>query len=203
MARPDARPDDLVTLRQAAALVNRTVDTVRDWRERYGLRDWRDPTAKGALSLVSKDELLSVAARVAALRPDASGAVDAVVVPIGKASGSSGSRPQTSPDPLVPMGTGELATLPSLLSPLLAELSGERELLRRERDAALAANAALRDRVRELETLVAHGRRSSLQAERDRLTGAPASPTPSAPPASEPATKQGRKAKAKRAKRKG
>jgi len=203
MVRPDARPDDLVTLRQAAALVNRTVDTVRDWRERYGLRDWRDPTAKGALSLVSKDELLSVAARVAALRPDASGAVDAVVVPIGRASGPSGSRPQTSPDPLVPMGTGELATLPSLLSPLLAELSGERELLRRERDTALAANAALRDRVRELETLVAHGRRSSLQAERDRLTGAPTSPAPSAPPASEPAAKQGRKAKAKRAKRKG
>jgi hypothetical protein len=203
MARPDARPDDLLTLRQAAALVNRTVDTVRDWRERYGLRDWRDASTKGSLSLVSRDELLSVAARVAALRPDASGAVDAVVVPIGKASGSSGGRSQTPPDPLVPMGTGELAALPSLLAPLLAELSGERERLRRERDDALAANAALRDRVRELETLVAHGRRSSLQTERDRLTGALAPPAPSAPTASESRAKQARKGKAKRGKRRG
>jgi hypothetical protein len=212
MARPapDARPDDLVTLRQAAALVGRTIDTLRDWRERYGLRDWRDTSTKGSLSLVSRDEVLTIAARVAALRPDASGAVDTIVVPMGAPSGRGGNRSPTHPDPLVPIGTpstsAELAALPVLLSPLLADLSGERDRLRRERDDALAALAAARDRVRELETLVAHGRRSSLQAERDRLcsTLAPAPTTSPAPPSSTSSTAPGKQSprKAKQGKRK-
>jgi hypothetical protein len=213
MARPapDARPDDLVTLRQAAALVGRTVDTLRDWRERYGLRDWRDSSTRGAPSLVSRGEVLAVAARVAALRPDASGVVDAIVVPMGKPSGRGGDRPHGNPDTPVPMGTPSSslspAGLPGVLSPLLAELAGEREHLRRERDAAGAAAAALRDRVRELETLILHGRRSSLQAERERLAAvlapSPVPPPPPPAPAKGATARASGKHKGKRGKRKG
>jgi len=182
----DPRPVDLLPLRSAAALVGRTVDTIRDWRTRYGLRDWRDPTKKGAPSLVSKEELLTVAARAAAARPDASGVVDGVVVPSGSLSRrepSASTSPQTSPHGGSPDGGPyPLATL----APILAELAGERDRLRVERDTATAAALALRDRVTELETLLVLGRRSAVEDEarriRTRRRGPAASPAPATPP---------------------
>jgi hypothetical protein len=184
----DARPDDLLPLRAAAALVGRTVDTIRDWRTRYGLRDWRDPTKKGAPSLVSRADLLTVAARAAAARPDASGVVDGVVVPSGSLSRrepSSSTSPQTSPQGGSPDGVPyPLASL----APILAELAGERDRLRVERDTATAAALALRDRVTELETLLVLGRRSAVEDEarriRVRRRDPAASPAPAAPPPS-------------------
>jgi len=190
------RPDDLLTLRQAASLVGRSIDTLRRWRGEHGLRDWREASDPSAPSLVSRAEVIDLVARLAASRPDAAGVVDAVGIPIGDplaqtptpASLARPRIPRTDPT-LTPLHTPP-HTL-ALVADLVADLRAERNRLQGERDTArastMAAEAEARTlalRVATLEALVADGRRSALQAERDRLRP---------PPAKEAKTKKRRK----------
>jgi hypothetical protein len=191
-----SRPDDLLTLRQAAELVGRSVDTLRRWRGEHGLRDWREASDPSAPSLVSRAEVIDLVARLAASRPDAAGVVDAVGIPMGDplaqtptpASLARPRIPRTDPT-LTPLHTPP-HTL-ALVADLVADLRAERNRLQGERDTArastMAAEAEARTlalRVATLEALVADGRRSALQAERDRLRP---------PPAKEAKTKKRRK----------
>ena len=187
-----SRPDDLLTLRQAASLVGRSVDTLRRWRGEHGLRDWREASDSTAPSLVSRGELLDLMARLSASRPDAAGVVDAVGIPIGDPlaqtpTPASLARPRIPNRPPVPTPMHTL----DLVADLVADLRAERDRLQVERDTARASTVAaevearaLAFRVATLEALVLDGRRSALQVERDRLRP---------PPAKEPKKKKRRK----------
>jgi hypothetical protein len=195
MARP-SRPDDLLTLRQASGLVGRSIDTLRRWRREHGLRDYRDPADPSAPSLLSRAEVVDLAARLAADRPDLRGIVDAVAFssddPLAAAITPASQAPVRLP------GSASLAipSAPStfaLVADLAADLRVERDRLRAERDRLRAEVEAARAetdrvwgelraaavRVATLETLVADGRRSALDAERERLRPKP--PTPPKP----------------------
>jgi hypothetical protein len=201
--RAPSRPDDLVSLRQAAALVGRSVDTVRDWRERYGLKDWRDPSTRTAPSAFSRGDVLAIAARIASTRPDVDGVIDGVILsgsPSGQAGVPSGGGSETSSYPLAPIGTGSGT---ALVQALFADLQGERDRLRQERDEAVASVVAtqrerdrLAIRLAELETVVAHGRRAALDEERARLLTR-GQPAPSQEPKPKPTKQKKTKAKAK------
>lgn len=58
-----AKPNDLITQREAAALVGRGVDSIRRWRREYGLEVFRDehPTAP---AMVSRAQVLAFAGQV-------------------------------------------------------------------------------------------------------------------------------------------
>jgi hypothetical protein len=183
-----SRPDDLLTLRQAASLVGRSIDTLRRWRGEHGLRDWREASDSTAPSLVSRAEVIDLVARLAASRPDAAGIVDAVGIPIGDPlaqtpTPASLARPRIPNRPPVPTPMHTLDLVAVLVADLRAErdrLQGERDRLQVERDTARASMVAaevearaLAFRVAMLEALVADGRRSALQAERDRLRPPP------------------------------
>lgn len=59
-----ARPDDLIPLPEAAALVDRSVSSLRSWVRAGRLVKWReDPDDTGSRVLVSRAELLALAAR--------------------------------------------------------------------------------------------------------------------------------------------
>lgn len=184
MAR-SSRPDDLLTMRQASGLVGRSVDTLRRWRREHGLRDYRDAADLSAPSLLSRAEVVDLAARLAAERPDHRGIVDAVAFPSDDPL--AGSVTPASQAPVRLPGAASLAGPSSaslaLVADLAADLRAERDRLRAERDAARAeADAAraelhaLTSRVAVLETLVADGRRSALDAERERLRPKPPKP---------------------------
>lgn len=200
--RTPARPDDLISLRQAATLVGRSVDTLRDWRERYGLRDWRDASTRTAPSLVSRGDVLAIAARIASTRPDVDGVIDGVVLsgsPSGQEGVLGGDGAHTSSYPLAPIGAGSGT---ALVQALFADLQGERDRLRQERDEAVASVAATqRDRDRlairlaELEAMVAHGRRAALDDERARLL-ARGQPSTTQEPRPEPTKRKKAKPKA-------
>jgi len=164
-----------MNLRDAAALVGRSVDTLRRWRGQHGLRDYRDPSDPTSPSVVSRGELLTLLSRLQAAHPVAPGVIDGVLVPPG--------------------GTG-LQGRPTVqaLSPLLHELVGDlrsdRDRLLTERDRALEALEAERRRANDardrllavqtealehstrlarLEALVLSGKAKALDAERRRL----------------------------------
>lgn len=191
MAR-SSRPEDLLTMRQASALVGRSIDTLRRWRREHGLMDYRDAADPTAPSLLSRAEVVDLAARLAADRPDPRGIVDAVAFPSGDPLAAGVTPASTAPARLP--GSASLAGPSSaslaLVADLAADLRAERDRLRAERDAARAeADAAraeadrargdlraLAVRVAALETLVADGRRSALEAERERLRPTAAKP---------------------------
>lgn len=173
MARA-ARPDDLLTLKQAATLLGRSVDTLRRWRRERGLRDWRDPADRSAPTLVSRADVIDIAAAVAAERPDLAGVVDAVTWSPDDPLAATPSPASLAPERLP--GSASLAiggpSAVALVAELAADLRGERDRLRAERDAARAEAEQARARVIALEALIAHGRRSALDAERVKLSGA-------------------------------
>jgi len=170
----DPLPDDLLTLRAAAALAGRSIDTVRRWRSEHGLRDYRDPADPSAPSTFSRSELLDLLARVSARRPAAAGAdyID------GVAMGSA--EPLPSPLPTRPPA---MSAPPALIQQLVEDLRADRARLlddvvseRARADAASAAlDAARRDalelgvRLARLETLLVSGRASALEAARTKL----------------------------------
>jgi hypothetical protein len=156
-AHADPLPDDLLTLRAAAALAGRSADTLRRWP-----------------SVFSRSELLDVLARVNAHRPASADYIDGVAV--GSAD------PLPTPVPTRPATSGALQTgaATALLHTLVEDLRSDRDRLlaetQAERARADAAAAALDDARREtlgiavrlerLETLLLSGRASALEAER-------------------------------------
>jgi len=169
----DPLPDDLLTLRAAAALAGRSIDTVRRWRSEHGLRDYRDPADPSAPSTFSRSELLDLLARVSARRPP-SGADYIDGVAIGSA------EPLPSPLPTRPP---TMSAPPALIHQLVEDLRADRARLLddvvSERARADAASAALDDarrdalelgvRLARLETLLVSGRASALEAARVKL----------------------------------
>jgi len=206
------RPADLLTLREAASLVQRSPNTIRRWRAEHGLRDYRDAADPTAPSLVSRAELLDLAARVEATRGGADGVIvgvsidptDPLAATPSPASRAPARRPVSTPHG---QAAGTLARVDlALVGELAAALRADRDRALAERDAAVAeldrarlAVAELGARVATLETLVADGRRASLLAERDRLT-ARRGPPP-APPAAVVKPKRKPKDKRKRSRR--
>ena len=185
MAR-SSRPDDLLTMRQASGLVGRSIDTLRRWRREHGLRDYRDAADPSAPSLLSRAEVVDLAARLAADRPDLRGIVDAVAFssddPLAAALTPASQAPVRLPGAAslgIPSAPSTFALVADLAADLRAErdrLRGERDAARAEADAARAELHALTSRVAVLETLVADGRRSALDAERERLRPKPPKP---------------------------
>jgi hypothetical protein len=172
-AHADPLPDDLLTLRAAAAFAGRSADTLRRWRGTHGLRDYRDPADPTAPSTFSRSELLALLARVNAHRsPAGADYIDGVA--IGSAD--------PLPNPL-PTRPATLPAPPALIQQLVDDLRADRVRLQaavgleRERaDAAAAAlDAARRDalelgvRLARLETLLLSGKASALDAERAKL----------------------------------
>lgn len=169
------RPDDLVTLREAARLVGRSTDTVRRWRREHGLRDFRDKRDPTAPSLFSQAELHTLAAQLAAEHPDGQGVVDGVVVPVG-AQGV-----QVPARPAVVDGGGQ--GLAALVRETIADLRAERDRLAEQLAAERTAHAATRAqlgeamarivdlsvRVERGASLLAYGSDKALRAERRRL----------------------------------
>jgi hypothetical protein len=147
---------------------------LRRWREKHGLRDYRDPADPTAPSVFSRSELLDVLARVNAHRPASADYIDGVAV--GSAD------PLPTPVPTRPATSGALQTgaATALLHTLVEDLRSDRDRLlaetQAERARADAAAAALDDARREtlgiavrlerLETLLLSGRASALEAER-------------------------------------
>ena len=167
----DPMPADVMTLRQAAELVGRSVATLRRWRAEHGLRDWRNTADMSAPSLVSRADLLALLARLQAGRPGADGIVDGVVV-------GSADADRTS-TPLRPAPAGGSALIVGLVDDLRAQRDMAQAALQAERDRAQAAVDALdrarRDtlelvaRLTRLETLVLSGKVRALEAERAAL----------------------------------
>jgi len=172
-AHADPLPDDLLTLRAAAALAGRSADTLRRWRGTHGLRDYRDPADPTAPSTFSRSELLALLARVSAHHsPAGADYIDGVA--IGSAD--------PLPNPL-PTRPATLPAPPALIQQLVDDLRADRVRLQdavgleRERAdvAAAALDAARRDalelgvRLARLETLVLSGRASELEAARAKL----------------------------------
>jgi len=161
-------PADVMTLRQAAELVGRSVDTLRRWRAEHGLRDWRNTADMSSPSLVSRSDVLALVARLQAGRPGADGIVDGVVV--GSADAD---RIGTY---LRPAPAGGSALVAGLVDDLRAQRDTAQAALVLERDRAQAAvdalDAARRDtlelvaRLTRLETLVLSGKVRALEAER-------------------------------------
>jgi len=58
----DTRPTDLISQREAAALIGRGIDTVRRWRREHGLRVFRGDSHNSP-AMVSRAELLALAGR--------------------------------------------------------------------------------------------------------------------------------------------
>lgn len=168
MAHP-SRPDDLLTMRQASALVGRSIDTLRRWRREHGLRDYRDAADPTAPSLLSRRETVDLAARLAADRPDLRGIVDAVAFasddPLAALVTPASSAPMRLPGAASLTSSASLA----LVADLAADLRSERDRLRAERDEAVAESRSLAVRVAVLEALIVDGRRAGLEAERERL----------------------------------
>jgi hypothetical protein len=165
-------PDDLLTLRAAAAMAGRSADTLRRWRATHGLRDYRDPADPTAPSTFSRSELLDLLARVNARKaPPGADYIDGVVVPADPVP----TRPAVS-------STVETPTA-ALLRLLVDDLRADRDRLlaeaqtdRARADAAAAAlDAARRDtlalavRLEHLETLLLSGKARALDAERAKL----------------------------------
>lgn len=184
-AHADPLPDDLLNLRDAAALAGRSADTLRRWRGTHGLRDYRDPADPTAPSVFSRSELLAVLARVNARRP-AGGADYIDGVAVGSADPLPTPLPTRPPTPGALPGGGGLALVHQLVDDLradrerlLAEAQAERARAEAERtraDAAAATlDAARREtlelavRLERLETLLVSGRSSMLEAERVKL----------------------------------
>ncbi len=174
----DHLPADLMTLRQAAELVGRSVDTLRRWRTEHGLRDYRNTADMSAPSLVSRADLLALVARLKAGHPGVDGIIDGVVV--GSADAD---RMGTH---LRPAPAGGSALVAALVDDLRAArdtaqaaLQLERDRAHLERDRAQAAVDALdgarRDtlelvaRLARLETLILSGKVRALDAERAAL----------------------------------
>lgn len=179
--RPDADPpDDLLTLKQAAALAGKSVDTLRRWRGEHGLRDYRDPADRTAPSVFSRRELLDLLARLAGRRGSADGIVDAVIVDDADPMQTPvHTRPQTgSASPLVLSLVDDLRALRDRLQ---ASADAERERADRAvaaLDDARRQTLELGVRLARLETLVMLGRGRDLDAERKRLAERDGLPAP-------------------------
>ena len=170
----DPMPADVMTLRQAAELVGRSVDTLRRWRAEHGLRDWRNTADMSSPSLVSRAALLALLARLQAGRPGVDGIVDGVVVGSADAERIGTSiRPAPAAGGLV---AGLVDDLRAARDMAQAALQAERDRAQLERDRAQAAVDALdrarRDtlelvaRLTRLETLILSGKVRALEAER-------------------------------------
>ena len=59
----EQRPTDLVSFREAGALVERSASTIRGWVARHGLQEWRDMAAPDAAALVSKAAVIEIGQR--------------------------------------------------------------------------------------------------------------------------------------------
>jgi len=59
------KPHDPITIKEAAALAGKSLDTIRRWRKSKGLEGWREPGNPTAPVLLSKSQLLQVAADAA------------------------------------------------------------------------------------------------------------------------------------------
>jgi len=189
MARAQTRPDDLLTLRQAAALAGRSVDTLRTWRSKHGLKDWRPSGDPSAPSMVSRADVLAILARVNAARPDLDGVIDGVVdaprASVGMPMGGRGVDPPGYEDTPTSLGAPTPSGL-AVVETLIGDLRAERDRFRLELVSAVASRDAALLRLAALEAVVAHGRRAALADERARLLGHPA-------PSSEPKKKKKKK----------
>jgi hypothetical protein len=165
----DPLPDDLLTLRAAAALAGRSVDTLRRWRSTHGLRDYRDPSDPTAPSTFSRSELLDLLARLNARRaPPGADYIDGVIVPADPVP----TRPAVSST----VETPTAAMLRLLVDDIRADRDRMHAVAQTERDRADTAGAALdaarQDtltlavRLERLETLLLSGKASALEAER-------------------------------------
>jgi hypothetical protein len=174
----DTIPADVMTLRQAAELVGRSVDTLRRWRWEHGLRDWRNTADMSSPSLVSRSDVLALVARLQAGRPGVDGIVDGVVV--GSADADRiGTHLRPAPAGGSALIAGLVDDLRAARDMAQAALQAERDRAQLERDRAQAAvdalDAARRDtlelvaRLTRLETLVLSGKVRALEAERAAL----------------------------------
>ena len=59
------RPQDLITLKEAAKLTGKAEHSLRRWKREKGLKDWRDTKDARAPSLVSRAEVTAIAVQVA------------------------------------------------------------------------------------------------------------------------------------------
>ena len=143
---PDAdRPPDLLPLREAARLVDRSVSTLRAWIRAGDLRPWRGEGTHpdNAPVLVSREELA------------------ALVVGAGKAA-HPGRPPSAPPAEAAPALVAELAAL-------RAELAGARALARAHEETTAALREALAEARGRAADLAA-----ALEVERARATAAEA-----------------------------
>jgi hypothetical protein len=67
---PKQIPDDLISLKEAGALVGRSIDSLRRWRKSKGLVDYRDKNDPSAPSLVSRAAVLAIAEELPDLPPE-------------------------------------------------------------------------------------------------------------------------------------
>jgi len=177
---PADPPDDLLTLKQAAALAGKSVDTLRRWRGEHGLRDYRDPTDRTAPSVFSRSELLDLLGRLAGRRGSADGIVDGVIVDDADPMHTPvQTRPQTATaSPLVLSLVDDLRALRDRLQ---ASADAERERADKavaELDGARRQALELAVRLSRLEGLVMLGRSKDLDAERARLAEREGLPRP-------------------------
>lgn len=173
----EPRPVDLITLKAAATLAGRSIDTVRRWRTEHGLRDYRDPADPSAPSAFSRAELLALLTRLASTRAARAGSdvVDAVLEPTG-AVVPMPARPPVAGAALVHVLVDDLRThrdrLQADVDRLSAELTAERARAAaalEQRDEAQRRAVSLAERVGRLEGLIVGGKAKPLEAERKRL----------------------------------
>jgi len=165
----DPLPDDLLTLRAAAALAGRSADTLRRWRATHGLRDYRDPADPTAPSTFSRSELLDLLARLNARRaPPGADYIDGVVVPADPVPTRSAVS-STVETPAAAMLRLLVDDVRSDRDRLLAEAQAERARAAAATaalDAARQETLTLAVRLERLETLLLSGRASAIEAER-------------------------------------
>ena len=152
------RPEDLISLKEAAAIVGRSVSTLRGWIRTGELQGYRelgeDPNSR---LLVSRQELLALAARSKPVHP-----------------GGSRSEEDRSDSPDVSFPGGEKkAARPAEERWMLATLTAEREGLRAVVEAQKLTIAALEARCRDLEAHM-HSERLRAGEHQDRLVAAEA-----------------------------
>lgn len=154
----DDRPPDLVTVREAARLVDRSPGTVRTWIRERRLSSWTgEGTGPGnAPILVSRAELL------------------ALVVTEGAAAHPGRPPASPSPSPVAPLDGGavaalraELATVRGELATARAERDGARELAEANRRTVAAVEARAADLAEAL--AVARAELAGARAELDAL----------------------------------
>ena len=116
------RPLDLLPVREAAALVDRSVSTVKGWLRSGKLSKWReDPSSKASRAMVSRAELMAYAAGELVPSPPRPGS--------GESPGGSSAAVSPMPTAMPAEDAGEVVRLRVELAQSTGELVGLRALV--------------------------------------------------------------------------